>query len=355
MASPKQIARRQAQRFFAKPGDVSTFLRQMKQEAGFQDLTSPAGAQGYAQFMPGTAAAVGLKNPHDPTQAYGAAAKLMRSYLDKYHGDWSQALTAYNAGPGAVGKPLPGETRAYLSSILGGSRPTAGAKPQNGSQSVSSAAGGTLSTIFDRAGFEQAQKRALLAGFLAHNGNPNSILFKSGLLSTAAPNPQDFASQALTMRPAPDSAPSSSSSPSSRSAPSSSGRYPLGKRGKVIGTPFSGTHAKAFNVAGGSDNWQSENAVDIAIPVGTPVYAVEDGVLGNTGSLGEGGRFAGLRTNLVGSRNSYYYAHLSKLAPGVHAGAHVRKGQLLGYSGAANGVAHLHFAAERGDPRKALR
>jgi murein DD-endopeptidase MepM/ murein hydrolase activator NlpD len=136
--------------------------------------------------------------------------------------------------------------------------------------------------------------------------------------------------------------------------PAGSGNYPLGKQGKLLGGPYQGTHAKAFNAAGGSDNWQSENAVDISIPVGTPVYAIANGTLGNTGSLGEGGRFAGLRTNLIGKNNSWYYAHLSKLAPGIQAGARVRKGQLLGYSGEANGVAHLHFAQERGNPESRL-
>lgn len=128
----------------------------------------------------------------------------------------------------------------------------------------------------------------------------------------------------------------------------------LAGAGKIIGTPFAGTHSKAFNAAGGSNNWQSENAVDIAVPVGTPVYAKEPGTLGNTGSLGLGGRFAGLRVNLVGRANSYYYAHLSKLAPGIRQGVRVQAGQLLGYTGSANGVAHLHYAVQRGDPRGAL-
>lgn len=123
------------------------------------------------------------------------------------------------------------------------------------------------------------------------------------------------------------------------------------KGGKVIGTPYTGTHAKAFNVAGGSDNWESENANDIAIPVGTPIYAVADGTIGSQfGSLGQGGRFAGLRLHLVGARNEWYYAHLSKFAPGLQPGMHVHAGQLLGYSGEANGVAHLHIAARSGAP-----
>jgi murein DD-endopeptidase MepM/ murein hydrolase activator NlpD len=119
-----------------------------------------------------------------------------------------------------------------------------------------------------------------------------------------------------------------------------------GKLGRIIGRPYEGTHARGE----GPDNWQSDNAYDIALPVGTPLYAVSDGVLGNTGPTGEGGRFAGSRINLLGATNDFFYGHLSRLAPGIVEGAHVRKGQLLGYSGSANGVAHLHFASRTGDP-----
>lgn len=42
--------------------------------------------------------------------------------------------------------------------------------------------------------------------------------------------------------------------------------------------------------------------------------------------------------------------HLSKLA--VEAGQHVKRGQLLGYSGSANGAPHLHLGVEHGDPQK---
>lgn len=129
--------------------------------------------------------------------------------------------------------------------------------------------------------------------------------------------------------------------------------YPLGTQGKIIGDPYQGTHAKDFNVKGGSDNWESENAIDIAVAQGTPVYAVSDGTIGSQiGSLGSGGRFAGLRLHLVTQGNEFYYAHLSKLA--VKAGEHVVAGQLLGYSGEANGVAHLHIASKTGDPLSLL-
>jgi hypothetical protein len=119
--------------------------------------------------------------------------------------------------------------------------------------------------------------------------------------------------------------------------------YPLGRHGSVIGTPHTGTHTLG--------NWQSDNAIDIAAPVGTPVYAVADGRIGsNIGSLGAaaGSRFAGLRVQLDGASNSWWYGHLSRLV--VHAGQTVKAGELIGYSGSANGVAHLHIGQRVGDP-----
>jgi len=120
--------------------------------------------------------------------------------------------------------------------------------------------------------------------------------------------------------------------------------YPLGKRGQIIGTPYSGTHTLG--------NWESDNAVDVGVPVGTPVYAVANGSIGSQfGALGSNNpRMAGLRLHLnSGGGHEYYYAHLSKFAPGIKPGSQVAKGQLLGYSGSANGTAHLHFGATTND------
>ncbi|MBK7858459.1 MAG: peptidoglycan DD-metalloendopeptidase family protein [Archangiaceae bacterium] len=120
--------------------------------------------------------------------------------------------------------------------------------------------------------------------------------------------------------------------------------YPTGKVGSIIGRPFQGTHTIG--------NWQSDNALDIAVPNGTPIYAVADGTIGSRiGPLDSSNpRFAGSRVYVDTPGNSFYYAHLSKLT--VHAGQHVKKGDIIGYSGSANGVAHLHFGVEHGDPQK---
>jgi soluble lytic murein transglycosylase-like protein len=96
---------------------------QLYAESGFNPFaTSPAGAQGIAQFMPGTARGYGLANPYDPMEAIDAQAHMMSDLLRKF-GKVSLALAAYNAGEGAVsrygGVPPFAETRSYVARILG--------------------------------------------------------------------------------------------------------------------------------------------------------------------------------------------------------------------------------------------
>lgn len=96
---------------------------QLYAESGFNPAAvSPAGAEGIAQFMPGTARALGLANPFDAAKAIDAQGHLMRDLLRQF-GSVPLALAAYNAGPGAVAAcgcvpPYP-ETQAYLARILG--------------------------------------------------------------------------------------------------------------------------------------------------------------------------------------------------------------------------------------------
>jgi hypothetical protein len=96
---------------------------QLYAESGFNPFArSPAGASGIAQFMPGTAAALGLDNPFDATRAIDAQAHLMRDLLRRFAAV-PLALAAYNAGPAPVAAcgcvPPFAETRAYVAKILG--------------------------------------------------------------------------------------------------------------------------------------------------------------------------------------------------------------------------------------------
>jgi hypothetical protein len=96
---------------------------QLYKESNFNPFArSPAGTQGIAQFMPGTARAYGLSNPFDAERAIDAQAHHMRDLLRQF-GSVPLALAAYNAGPAPVQRcgcvPAYPETKAYVADILG--------------------------------------------------------------------------------------------------------------------------------------------------------------------------------------------------------------------------------------------
>jgi murein DD-endopeptidase MepM/ murein hydrolase activator NlpD len=124
--------------------------------------------------------------------------------------------------------------------------------------------------------------------------------------------------------------------------------FPSPVHGKVIGFPGQGTHS----FVKGPNNWESDNAIDIALPFGTPLVAVADGTIGSQfGPLNSTDpRFLGLRCHLVTADNEFYYAHLSKFADGIRPGSTVKQGAVIGVSGAANGVNHLHIGCRHEDP-----
>ena len=128
MASPnyQQLAQQDA---IAAGIDPTLFVAQINQESGFNpNALSPAGAEGIAQFMPGTARGLGV-NPWDPVASLKAAAGLMGVYLKRF-GNEPAALSAYNYGPAgtynainqygsAWDSHVPTETQNYISNIMG--------------------------------------------------------------------------------------------------------------------------------------------------------------------------------------------------------------------------------------------
>jgi soluble lytic murein transglycosylase-like protein len=101
------------------------FARLIWKESRFDpNAVSPAGAEGIAQFMPGTAAMRGLKNSFDIEQAISASAKYLGELKTGY-GNLGLAAAAYNAGENRVsrwlssGGFLPLETENYVLDIMG--------------------------------------------------------------------------------------------------------------------------------------------------------------------------------------------------------------------------------------------
>jgi len=101
------------------------FARLIKQESNFDpNAVSHKGAQGIAQFMPGTARWRGLSDPFEPQRALQESARWLGELRDQF-GNLGLAAAAYNAGPRRVldwlGRRgnMPAETRAYVRIITG--------------------------------------------------------------------------------------------------------------------------------------------------------------------------------------------------------------------------------------------
>ncbi|HEV7891543.1 MAG TPA: transglycosylase SLT domain-containing protein [Pyrinomonadaceae bacterium] len=97
----------------------------MHQESRFgAGATSPVGAQGLMQLMPGTAARYGVTNSYDPAQNIMGGTHYLSDLLRMFGGRVDLALAGYNAGEGAVmkyGRRIPpyAETQNYVR-IIGG-------------------------------------------------------------------------------------------------------------------------------------------------------------------------------------------------------------------------------------------
>ncbi|HET9068143.1 MAG TPA: lytic transglycosylase domain-containing protein, partial [Amaricoccus sp.] len=105
--------------------DPSFFARLIWKESLFDAAAiSPAGAQGIAQFMPGTAKLRGLADPFNPAEALAASA-LYLADLSRDFGNIGLAAVAYNGGEARAQRfvadkaVLPAETRAYVQGITG--------------------------------------------------------------------------------------------------------------------------------------------------------------------------------------------------------------------------------------------
>ena len=82
--------------------------------------------------------------------------------------------------------------------------------------------------------------------------------------------------------------------------------------------------------------------VDYAAPSGTPIYSIGDGKVIKANYAGAAGNYVKIKHNSVYTTG---YMHLSKFGNGIHPGAHVKQGQVIGYVGSTGRSTgpHLDF------------
>ena len=103
--------------------DPALVKAMIRAESGFNRLAvSHKGARGLMQLMPATAKRHGVVNSFSPRDNIRGGTEHLRTLLDRYRGNVTWAVAAYNAGAGAVdryrGIPPYRETRTYVSRVL---------------------------------------------------------------------------------------------------------------------------------------------------------------------------------------------------------------------------------------------
>jgi soluble lytic murein transglycosylase-like protein len=116
----REIIYSRAKKYEIKPSLVSAVITI---ESNWNSKAiSPVGAKGLMQLMPATAKEMGVTDPFNPHENIEGGARYLRHLLDRFDGDVTLALAAYNAGPRRIrrfkGIPPIRETQRYVTKVL---------------------------------------------------------------------------------------------------------------------------------------------------------------------------------------------------------------------------------------------
>jgi hypothetical protein len=315
-AQQKQIVSQAAQRYGIPPallwGVYGT-------ESGFGRNLGPssAGAVGYFQFEPSTAASMGV-NPYDFASAANGAAK----YLSQYKGRGvAGMLSAYNAGPAGGMQP------SYVSSVLGNAKSWGGPNTAVSLSQMPGAGGGggggvttIQGTAFNQAAYQKAQNAVVLGNFLAQQAKTNRLFGFGGSGNALAPF---YASGQIAKGAAPDA---------SQFIHPVTYKVAQGSLQNVAGVGLR-THPGAYgyvNPIPGANIGRTDMGIDATLPAGHPIVAMGDSrVVGISPNWYKGQPYV-LFQLLGGPAKGKYYYVAEAINPTVRVGQTVRAGQTVG-------------------------